>query len=785
MTSPGSNRLPPLVWVFPLVLLIVLSLTANRVSEEQLRQQLLDAWGVEEAQLDKLGLALDGLEVTGRNLRSLQPEAPHEHSLNPSLSIQPTGISIIFPHFGDGEIGGGRKFQTTWILSNFTAPDSTATGFFEIYAPSGDPQQLTVNGSTASVFEFSLQANQVQRFTSSGEGVVKVGWVHVHSDQRIGGTSIFGIRDQDNGVVTDVGVGASDLGEEFTIFADTIGDSTTGVAVVNPDDTNPLSLSLELHDTDGNLVATVPQQLGPRGHFARFLPEIFTGVAGIQEFEGSVLIRSVAAPELAIAESMRPPTRTNYDSAANAKPFTAGQELPPPRNLSIQPGAQDRLVLSWQLPEPPSGGGESEEFVDETEPNDFDSPDALEIGQTARGTIDPDSDRDVWRFEGTAGQNIVIDVEAESKGSDLDSVVVLSPDRDLDQDGFPDENIGFNDDFENSLDSRLEALLPETGGYVIQIFDSFEEGPPSFFYEMRFSLATTAGPTLQGFNIYRSLAPASPQVDPTDRIASVGAEVTTFTDASVQQSSTYRYVVTAVYDQGESPPSNPVETTTPGPTEAGPPFAGITLRSTGDTLTSVPFVPPPPAESEVTRLALAHVGDGTGGGLQIKTSAILFNNTGAAATATLEFFKSDGTPMVVSIGEETASSFEVDLSPGGVKRLVTSGGGGIKTGWARVTMDRHLAGSAIFSLFDTGAELVSEVGVRADSLVELANIIVDSSSTFNTGVALAFPVSDTPADQRIFLSLQERSRRLRGRHRTDLECLSAQCPVCYRAVSRC
>ena len=112
MTSPGSNRLPPLVWVFPLVLLIVLSLTANRVSEEQLRQQLLDAWGVEEAQLDKLGLALDGLEVTGRNLRSLQPEAPHEHSLNPSLSIQPTGISIIFPHFGDGEIGGGRKFQT-------------------------------------------------------------------------------------------------------------------------------------------------------------------------------------------------------------------------------------------------------------------------------------------------------------------------------------------------------------------------------------------------------------------------------------------------------------------------------------------------------------------------------------------------------------------------------------------------------------------------------------------------------------------------------------------------
>ena len=265
--------------------------------------------------------------------------------------------------------------------------------------------------------------------------------------------------------------------------------------------------------------------------------------------------------------------------------------------------------------------------MDETEPNDFDSPDALEIGQTARGAIDPDTDEDVWRFEGTAGQNIVIDVEAAGKGSFLDSVLILSPDRDLDEDGVPDEIVDFNDDFGDSLDSRLEVTLPETGGYLIQISDAFEQGGPDFFYEMGLSLATntasnlgttTAGPTLQGFNIYRSLAPASPQVDPTDRIASVGAEVTTFTDVSVQQSSTYRYVVTAVYDQGESPPSNQVETTTPGPTEAGPPFAGITLRSTGDTLTSVPFVPPPPAESEVTRLALAHVGDGTGAAFRSK-----------------------------------------------------------------------------------------------------------------------------------------------------------------------
>ena len=57
--------------------------------------------------------------------------------------------------------------------------------------------------------------------------------------------------------------------------------------------------------------------------------------------------------------------------------------------------------------------------------------------QTARGTIDPDEDEDTWRFEGTAGQDIVIDVEAESKDSPLDSVLVLFLEADVDQDGLP------------------------------------------------------------------------------------------------------------------------------------------------------------------------------------------------------------------------------------------------------------------------------------------------------------------------------------------------------------
>ena len=637
------------------------------------------------------------------------------------------------------------------------------------YDDDGNPLVLTVDGVAGSVFPFELADGESRRFTTSGTGALRTGWAHVHSNQPIGGAGSFGIRDSAGNLLTDVGVSPSSPGTEFTIFADSIGESQTGVAVANSSETEALTLEFELNRADGTTVAIRERTLVPLGHLAIFLFELFEGVEGIGEFEGSMVIRSMAGPQPAVADSLGPPALANPDSTASAQTFTAvtpstgGQALPPPQDLSVQLDGQNRPVLSWKLPEPASGGGGSDEFVDETEPNDFESPDALEIGQTARGTIDPDFDEDVWRFEGTAGQSVVIDVQAESIDSALDSVIVLFLEQDLDEDGFPDE-IAFNDDFGESFDSRLEVTLPETSAYLIQIFDSFDDGAPDFFYEMGLSLGTnesspsnlgptTVAPILQGFNLYRSVTPASPQVTPADRIANVGAEVTTFANENVQQSTTYRYIVTAAYDQGESPPSNQVETTTLGPQETGLPFAGITLRSTGDQLTSLPMAAPPPEDSEVTNLAFPHVGDGIFGSIQIKTSAILFNNTPEAASATIDFFNSNSTPMQVTIGQETATSFDVNLSPKGVVRLTTSGlGNGV--GWARVTMDRHLAGSAIFQLFEAAGgaaqsssrlaptavgDLITEVGVAATRLFQRFNLIVTSLGQFDTGLAIAFP----------------------------------------------
>lgn len=130
---------------------------------------------------------------------------------------------------------------------------------------------------------------------------------------------------------------------------------------------------------------------------------------------------------------------------------------------------------------------------------------------------------------------------------------------------------------------------------------------------------------------------------------------------------------------------------------------------------------------------------------------ILFNNTPNPASGMIEFFKSDTSPLQVTVDGETNSFFNFALSAHGVLRLATSGtGDGV--GWALVTMDQPLGGSGIFQLSETVASsaatdtltgveaLVAEVGVAATPLFERFRLIVSSLDPFNTGVAAAVPL---------------------------------------------
>ena len=124
----------------------------------------------------------------------------------------------------------------------------------------------------------------------------------------------------------------------------------------------------------------------------------------------------------------------------------------------------------------------------EQEPND--SPAAAQrvsLPMMVNGRIDRPGDRDVFSFEGHAGQEIVAEVLARRLDSPLDSVLKLT-----DATG---RQLAFNDDYEDKscglnthhADSWLSARLPANGTYYLSLSDAQHKGGPEYAYRVRIS----------------------------------------------------------------------------------------------------------------------------------------------------------------------------------------------------------------------------------------------------------------------------------------------------------
>ena len=103
------------------------------------------------------------------------------------------------------------------------------------------------------------------------------------------------------------------------------------------------------------------------------------------------------------------------------------------------------------------------------------------------GRVDSPGDRDMFRFEGRAGEVLVAEVQARRLDSPLDSALKLT-----DADG---KQIAFNDDHEDKgagldthyADSYLSATLPADGTYYLDLGDTQRQGGPEYAYRLRIS----------------------------------------------------------------------------------------------------------------------------------------------------------------------------------------------------------------------------------------------------------------------------------------------------------
>jgi hypothetical protein len=194
--------------------------------------------------------------------------------------------------------------------------------------------------------------------------------------------------------------------------------------------------------------------------------------------EVRLLLPGAAAPDQAAIKQL----------AAGKAEVPAGQEAARIGDTQVEL----EITLPAELPEGPlavavkTSGGESSPhelllyrgplFVEE-EPNDgFREARPVVAPRAIDGAIRQAQDVDVFRYEASPGEKLIVEVLAARHGSPLDSIVTLYA-----ADG---RELTANDDFDASGDSRLEVTLPKAGVYYISLQDAHDQGGPAHVYRL-------------------------------------------------------------------------------------------------------------------------------------------------------------------------------------------------------------------------------------------------------------------------------------------------------------
>ena len=190
------------------------------------------------------------------------------------------------------------------------------------------------------------------------------------------------------------------------------------------------------------------------------------------------LTSSVLVPEIAL-----------FDSSGQLLRSSAGDELNDPL-LRYTPAADGVLIVG--IADVDDLGDVRADYllnitrgvdIEEHEPNNSLAQSLAEVPATIFGDINEASDVDFYSFVASAGQTLIVDVDAEVLGSRLDPEINLT-DPDSGTEYF------FNDQYDGD-DSRFNIVLPHTGRYVIGIgsFESSSRG----FYRLNASLVSAEG----------------------------------------------------------------------------------------------------------------------------------------------------------------------------------------------------------------------------------------------------------------------------------------------------
>lgn len=246
-------------------------------------------------------------------------------------AVKPRNV-FYFPQVADG-VFDRIAFRTAFALVN-TGPATTAT--LEFFTSAGEPMELALEDhSAASQIQVELPAGGGFYATTPGtDPGLRVGYARVTAGPGVDGTAIFTRMDREaNVTLYEAGVPATRALGDFAFLLDSLGDTNTGVALVNvaeglPGKPDPAPLRLRLIDGEGNIIAEQALELARGQHAARFVDEIFSSARPqVLEMRGMV---AVEAPVPVVALTLRQRDRVDLefpDEVATLTPFPVIQPL--------------------------------------------------------------------------------------------------------------------------------------------------------------------------------------------------------------------------------------------------------------------------------------------------------------------------------------------------------------------------------------------------------------------------------------------------------------------------
>ena len=209
-----------------------------------------------------------------------------------------TGSSSFLPAFVDG---GG--WSTAVILTNNSSALQVGKVQFWGHGAEGVPAsavEMTVNGVTASSFNYSLPPRSVVRLVTAGASPeMNTGSIRVTTT---GALTSGGVPDavalittrNESGTVSQATVAAQPTGSAFRMYVEAGADPnwvSSSVAIVNSSDT-PNTLNLTLTKLDGTPVTSTSITLPPNGQIAKFIVDMFPGLES--GFKGLLRVSSSA-----------------------------------------------------------------------------------------------------------------------------------------------------------------------------------------------------------------------------------------------------------------------------------------------------------------------------------------------------------------------------------------------------------------------------------------------------------------------------------------------------------